>query len=535
MNRRQLQGNLEKSLILVIFIFFWAGSSRYLYLNFFSTWSDAAGFVSLAEKIRTGHGMLSPMYNAGTWFFEISSKTNTEVWCQFPSVNRFENFSRWHPYLILYPIGFLTNLLGTNSLVILSALTAVSYMIIPLTTYFFLRNHAKVKILNALILVLFFLCFPSWNHGFEGQLQSDRLFIGISFLITYLILSHSFRFASKAEYLFIVLGSVSAILISERAAVYIVLIFVVVLLRGLITRNSIHIFLSTFILILALGYFIYWKIKIENSTYYEKTSVAYFINSFIGSFKDPILTKSVIFLLVLFPFFMFARKNIYSLILFVLICLPQFIWTTGGSEKIGFTTQYHAGYTGVLLGLTLYAVVNHKVANGWNIEKSIFIPIAYITLITVSTVWSGISQYNLTPLKLVNFVGLNPDKFDELSEIKDSRMSLVNRIPKNTWISAPEKIMPALTFSGHHNVDYFPFGSSINKYLILNKDSNGNYEPISPWLTSLLPDKDTDRKSVLKCLHNNVEKTTLVYSEVNEFDSFEIRKNLNPEAYKTFP
>ena len=136
--------SFQMSLLLIIGIWVVTSTSKFVYLNFFSSWSDAAGYVSLLDQIRAGHGMLSPMYNAGTWFFEINSHTSVHTWCEFPSVNRYANFSRWHPYLILFPLGTLANILHISSLSLLSILTSISYLAPIFHIFYFLYfKHQK--------------------------------------------------------------------------------------------------------------------------------------------------------------------------------------------------------------------------------------------------------------------------------------------------------------------------------------------------------------------------------------------------------
>jgi hypothetical protein len=54
---------------------------------------------------------------------------------------------------------------------------------------------------------------------------------------------------------------------------------------------------------------------------------------------------------------------------------------------------------------------------------------------------------------------------------------LANLIPKNSIVSSPEILMPALVKNGNRYVDYFPIGLGINEYIVVSKDlKNGMYD-----------------------------------------------------------
>ena len=301
----------RKILYLILFILVVISTSNFIYLNFFSTWSDAAGFVSLLDQIMSGNGMVSPMYNAGTWFFEINSESSLRTWCDFPSVNRFENFSRWHPYLILFPIGVLTKLLQVSPLATLSFLTAVSYLSPIAHIFYNLIFKKNYNYWHAVALISLVVSFPVWFGGLEGQLQSDRLFVGPAYFITFSLLQYANkRFRGKG----IIALSISiclTALISERAAIYLLLVVFVVMIN-LIFRKEYYgtLFLLPSFTVTIL-YLYFWNNFIQDSTYYGQSSLTYFRNNFINSFTE-IPGSTLLFIGVIFPFVLFSTRDFLS-------------------------------------------------------------------------------------------------------------------------------------------------------------------------------------------------------------------------------
>ena len=160
------------------FTYFTFKMSSYIYLNYFSTWSDAGGFVSLLNSIRDGFGMVSPAYNTPTWMLtgKVGSETPIAEWCNFERFNAFANFSKWHPFLILYPVAIFSNIFNLNSVAVMATLTAVSYVGVVIASIYILLQQ-KMKIFKILLFLAIIISTPQFVYGIQGQMQADRLMI----------------------------------------------------------------------------------------------------------------------------------------------------------------------------------------------------------------------------------------------------------------------------------------------------------------------------------------------------------------------
>ena len=518
-------------------------TSHFVYLNYFSTWSDAAGYVSLFESVKNKQGMVSPMYNAGTWFFEIDKQTDFSTWCSLPSVNRFENFSRWHPYLAIYPLAFISKISGISSLALLSFLTAVSYLLVPFIAFHYLRGKTNYSNIKVIFLVCAMVSVPAWSGGLEGQIQADRFFIVVGFLVTLLLLEGTF-FPSKnstSRIWIITLLTIFGILISERSAVYLASIFTVILIQASRLRNRALLIQIGSLMVLCVSYFLYWKMFIEDSSYYGRTSLSYFLRNMEISFTSQ-LRSSVIFFLAVSLLLFFASGNTLSFSLALVLLLPQFIWSTGGSEKVGFITQYHAGYIGPLIACATFGVAATSTNMRLNLPKEIHkisvkftVAILYILLMITSNFWTPNLGHQMNPLQLYRNLGFDVNSMNSLDAAKRFKVDFIRQIPSNSWISAPEYFMPALTYSKQHNVDYFPFGLRYNSYAIFTYESE-NMQVISPWLNYILPEDKPERgNSISKCITYTLLDSKVINSVNVGNTRYDLVKLSPKDSYVPYP
>lgn len=518
-------------------------TSNFVYLNYFSTWSDAAGYVSLFESVKNGRGMVSPMYNAGTWFFEIDKQTDFSTWCSLPSVNRFENFSRWHPYLAIYPLAFISKVFGISSLALLSFLTALSYLLVPFIAFHYLRGKTNYSNLKIVFLVCSMVSVPSWTGGLEGQIQADRFFVIVGFLVALLLLECTV-FPSKnstSRIWFITLLTVFGILISERSAVYLATIFVVLLIQASRLRNRTFLIQIASLMILCVSYFMYWKVYIEDSSYYGRVSPSYFLRNFEISFTSQ-LRSSLVFILAVSLLLFFASGNALSFVMALALILPQFIWSTGGSEKVGFITQYHAGYIGPLIACACFGLSNVRVKARSKLAKRLYgslvqfaVATLYIFLMITSNFWTPNLGHQMNPLQVYRNLGFDVASMNSLDAAKRFKLDFIRQIPSNSWISAPEYFMPALTYSKQHYVDYFPFGLRYNAYAIFTYESE-NMQVISPWLNYILPeDKPEKGNSISKCITSTLIDSKVINSVNVGNTRYDLVKLSPKDSYVPYP
>ncbi len=530
--------NYRLLLFFSLFALLLISTSNFIYLNFFSTWSDAAGFVSLFDNVRSGQGMVSPMYNAGTWFFEINSGTDIKTWCEFPSVNRYENFSRWHPYLILFPLAAIGNILQVSSLAILSCLVALSY-ISPVAHIFhrvYLKNNCSLA--NAILLTILPLSFPVWFGGIEGQLQSDRLFVGPIYFITFALLQFSRKGLKRIQLILLSISIWVTALISERAATYLILVLLVVIINIAIQRK---LRLAASLLpsfVITLLYFLIWNFFIQDSTYYSRSSLNYFLTNFLNSFTE-IPAFTLLFIFVVSPFILISSRNSLGLQLALVAILPQFLWTTGGSEKIGFITQYHAGYLGILLAAFSFgmdsSIKTKKAKESGIIKVNFAVTFLYVGFLALSPLWIPTQGHQLSPANVLVNLGLVKSEITSLEKIRIDKIAFVEDIPIKSWISAPEALMPALTFTDHHNVDYYPMGIRYNQFAIETRDADGSSQIISPWLTGLLPRTNGQREILDSCYKESLRESSTLKSTIISGVEYKLLELSPQSSYRKFP
>jgi hypothetical protein len=482
-------------------------TSSYIYLNFFSTWSDAGGFISLLNSVREGFGMVSPAYNTPTWMLtgEIGSQTPIIEWCAFERFNAYANFSKWHPFLILYPIAYISNIFNLNSVSVMATLTAASYLGVIIISISILI-HKKIKIYKVAIFLIIILTTPQFVYGIQGQMQADRLMILPLFaLITFLFFTEDWHIKYKPIYTsFLVLVN---ILISERAVIYSIIVLIVFSISVKVKNGKWHLKinrLETFLLITSAMYFIYWKTFIEESEYYTKIGLNYFYSNLINSFKNQ-SELTLVLMVSIFTLIVLSCTNVKTFVMAALAITPQFIWSTGGSEKYAFSTQYHAGYIGVLFACALIGFI--KISGFKNESKRNFAILVVVILITSQQLISGKLKngYDINRNQIVMSLGFDFKEKSRLDDVKSQKIAFVSKIPKNTWIGSPEIFVTTLVYEGHRKIDYFPFGLKDDDYIIVPNfsEEQKSFDLLPPWLTYMYPNGQDGFVEILKCAKEN--------------------------------
>ena len=515
----------------IVFTFLLASTYRFLSINFFSSFADAAGYVSLLDAIRSGSGMVSPAYNTPTWMLgKVGADTPIYDWCQFPPVNRFVNFSQWHPFLNLFLIGKISSLLHVSSLSILAFLVSISYLVIPFGAYLYLSNKGFSKKVSVLVSVVCF-CTPSVFNGLSGQIQADRLFTGFGFLLTLMVFDYSKK-PSKSALLLISGVVVYSMTISERAAIYVILILLcgaIGPIERVIDTVRIRVKIDFTLLSLSLiptVYYLVWDLKIQKSEYYSRGSFDYFYNNLTQSFTIiPYKTGLFLFSIIFFVCSSFFHAR--ALILVIGAITPQFLWSTMGGEKVDFSGQYHAGYIGIVVAAGLWSLGNSRGNIKRNFRKSILLSSLYsflIGILLLSPFWIKNSQNgyeaNYPVMRFFDFrrvddvLGLNEGLNGNLKAEKIKRVDFVREIPIKSWISTPEFLWPSLVYTEHRNLDYFPFGLREDDYFILKRSKEGeNLQLLPPWLEYSYPDGDIGHSKISACARGIVIKSKIVKSE----------------------
>jgi hypothetical protein len=96
-------------------------------------------------------------------------------------------------------------------------------------------------------------------------------------------------------------------------------------------------------------------------------------------------------------------------------------------------------------------------------------------------------------------------------------------------------MMPALTFTKHENVDYFPFGIRTNDYALVRESPRGNYQLISPWLEGLLPSDTRSREQLQSCFVSALKESRSIARLEEGGGTYHLLKLRPTSVYTPYP
>lgn len=455
--------------------------------RFNSLYTDSAGYVDLIEGIKNGYGFNSPIFSS---FFSYIPYLSLEPlkFCNeiFESVYKDSSYLNWHPYLLAYPLAFISEVLKINSIEMAGAINSINVVGSIFIIYWFLR-HKKLGGLTSLLYCIFLLTSQIWVGMIYGQLYFDRLML-LPGILMVIALAGGFVFGRQrliivsASYLF-------CVLISERAALIASLTIIGYVFLSVRDENLKNKVLFIFISMMGILYLYYYKNFYQNNLYYDSITIASMINNFKDAFSigSRISNLTLKWFIVLAPFIIISLFSKRYFIIVLGVLMPNLLVSVGGAEKTGFLTHYHAVYFPILIGFSTIAFGRlEKVKNK-------FIPVTITLLLITYNIIINIDNDK----KIYSFNSFLEarrvfNKYTELmpnSELNNSFSingnylnGIASLIPKNSSVSSPEILMPALVKNGNRYVDYFPIGLGINDYVIVQKDLQSGMYAVTTYL-----------------------------------------------------
>lgn len=362
-NKNETPAPLQKSIMrlrktqivgIVVGLLFIASLSLYRVENWEFGSGDTAFLTQLTNNIATRGKPVSQISASLDEMFSLVFTTPTEVLCNAPlkiQTPREISILKWHFYAILYLIAPLTWLLGAK--VTLSVLTALSFAIIPIGSYFYLRK-AQIGHFTCVAVTLLIIAHPAWSLSVQGQLYADRLFVGIGFVLFLLLESpEKNRLPILA---LMVVGST----VSERFGLVIggcTIMYLVLCWKPL--RPNLAIYLTS--VLLAAASFVTLKFFITHPSNASFAS-SMTLNGFLINFRQypNFQTNLWCFALITGVFMLAAIGNWRLLAVALFAALPNFIGNIGGAEKTGFLTHYHSAYFPILAAAVVTSVATER-------------------------------------------------------------------------------------------------------------------------------------------------------------------------------
>ncbi len=331
-----------------------AGLSVYRVANWEFGFGDTSFLTQLADNIASRGKAVSQLSASFDEMFSKVFTTPADELCSGPlkiqSVVEF-NYFKWHAYAILYLIAPLTWILGAK--VTLSILTALSFAVMPIGAYYFLRKR-NVGHLTCIVVSLLIVSHPAWSMSIQGQLYADRLFLGLGFLIFLLLESPEKNRTSILVLL--VVGST----VSERFGLVLgsCTIMYLVLCRRAIRANLAIYATSALLAAFSLYLLKYVIVHPSNASFASSMTV----NAFLINYKSyPSFQPNFWCFVLLTGGFMLAGLKSWRLLAIALFAaLPNFMGNIGGAEKTGFLTHYHSTYFPIMAAAVVTAAATDR-------------------------------------------------------------------------------------------------------------------------------------------------------------------------------
>ena len=490
---------------------------KYNYLLYWSQNTDSAGFVGLIQSIRDGHGMVSPVF---TSFFSYIPylAVQPEIVCtsNFQSLYQDTSYLRWHPYLMAYPLAWISSVLHVSSLEISSLVNALNVVGSFSIIYYYLREK-KLNPVIAALFVIILISFSALSGYISGQFYFDRLMLFPCVTMILVLLDQ--EFLSKYKLLIIGPSFLVCLLISERSALIASIILILYSLISLILRRRVKVRNYIILGFLGLIYnYVYMHFYLNNEYYVAMSFSSAFSNVLVlfdSNRNMGLLTLK--WLLVLTPL-LFLCFFSFSFFWIVLICLlPNVLVTIGGGEKVGFLTHYHAVYLPALIAISAigYVQISKKIKKYTYVLASVIIIYNFTLNINYTDNIIFNTQANVKNTKIAKFLDyekflesvsrfrdiLPNSTFAKQSElIKIQKINLLSNIPSSAKISLPEGMMPAVVMHGNRGIDYFPIGIYDNDYVIVQPSSISDYFSVTSYLGHAVNSK------IEKCISEIIER-----------------------------
>jgi hypothetical protein len=480
------------------------GLSFSIYQGLKSRWilqnGDAAGYVDTFSS--SGFGEFSS-FTYGSSLFQllklVSIGPTTFDNQDFLNVDKDFNIFNSHAYLLPYAFMGISNLFSSIEFIPL-LLISVSYAS-GIVLLLKLGKATGLGVTLSLCSLAIVIMSPIFYDGLGGQPYMDRIFFGPCIAIMYLIYCDKYQtvkgFVLTALLIFLV------VMISERASLMIGIVVMFQLafkLKPKRDRNA-----KTFTLLLIglaaiLWYFI-WNLNFNFTSYSAVVTPREMYRNLTELFFGYRQSNFQTLITCLLPFGLIGLFNRKFLLLSVILLLPNLVLTIGGAELIGFSTHYHALYFPTI-SFMLFAKVSQ--ANNFlenrirsliytlSVSLAIFANLTFLTPPNQTLMKS--SNLSIMVQKIGNALGALPKNVNESRQyLRKERVELTNIHSFNQAkrVSSPEALMPALTYQGIRDIDYFPIGLGEND-LIFVPFTDGTFDKVQFDLFGQVPTMDRD-------------------------------------------
>ena len=362
----------------------------------------------------------------------------------------------------------------------LSTLTILSFLSLLFMAFVAARKRGLPIVYSALVTIII-ATNPAWSQAIQGQLYIDRFFLGLAFLLIFLL-----KDFSKSRRLIVAVG-ILATLISDRTGLIAGAILIAHEAFEKLEGKKINIFNLTFGFACCLFSVYLMKFVVEHPSYGGFAS-AFTPHSIIQNLSNPVFATNFLYFasINLIIFGLIAAFSPKYFILAIGLMLPNLFGDIGGAEKIGFSTHYHTLYLPALAWATMegFTVIYYKLQN--RKQSQIFnkillcFSVAYIIFLAGATSLGGI-PYLFTKnafsdeapfiiAKDVISFAAGPKKhaLDRFKEMK-------NIIPKHSKISTTEPYMTHFVMD--YDLTFFPVGLADADHILLPyaQELNGEY------------------------------------------------------------
>lgn len=498
---------------MITFQIFKGLNSRWLLQN-----GDAAGYVDILSP-NSGMNTFRFAYGFSTLRLQellaLGPDEITEVGFNNPYSTK--PFYQAHPYLIGYVIRLIKIPLFQIETVPL-ILLAISYSmgVMTLTMFGVKKNIQPIKIFLLLSVIVTSVIFIG---SLRGQPYIDRLTFG-PFIVIFLRLTES-QSLTKRKWIELYGLAVFCILLSERAALMVGVLIIMVTLLTIKYKQTIDLHHKVVILfgILGIGWYQFWASKISaNRDVANNTSLKLLWSNLKTFLIGDRQQQAIIFLLALVPFFLFVVfLNRYFLV-FLLFILPNVLVSIGGAELSGFSTHYHAMYLPIAAAVILLAVVSLKELPRKSWRNQLVLPVIVLALSSNLTM-NSVNKYSLSNItdnlgQLADSFGfIRPDMQVIRAATKIEYLAIFELIePKSSVLSMPEGFMPAGVHSGFTRIDYFPVGIGQSEYLLV-PFIDSEYSQVEFSLFGLVPEKNRAKWS--SAILNEINKSYVEFAKYN--------------------
>ncbi len=463
----------EMTCITVVFIGLVLIFSAWKVNLWYDGFGDNAFLGQLTENIaKTGRPVTQSMASIDIVLRDIVV-ASPEIQCAkpFPTPESAEinYFKQWHTYGILYLLSPLVGLFGST--LTLSVFTILSFFTILFLVYLFLRER-KVDPATAVCFLFLVSIHPAWSYSIQGQTYVDRFFVGLGFLLLYVL----DKYPSKKWWILFL--SILCASLSDRFGILVggILIGKEVLFwfskKSWDRFNFFVGFICTIASVLLVKFYVHHP-------HYGSFASSMSPSAFIGNLKNPVFFENLVFFMTLNILFygIFAAFSWRYFLLSIGLMLPNILGSIGGAEKTGFFTHYHSTYFPLLIFAAVDGfakIYNSKSAQKFSPLKRSFVFSGLVLVFAIGIgggVTGGDNQFTFKQNNLQNMglvVGLRDSYsylFGEKMNALQNKLSMLEIVASGKSVSTVESLMPIFALT--RQVHLYPIGLDTVDFLVL--------------------------------------------------------------------